>query len=156
MIANNAPPSDASVVTVEMELQIDAPLDRVWTAILNEPARWWPVEHRICGPSGKMTFEPKPGGRLFEEAADGGGLLWYTVLAIAPGDSLTLAGYIAPPWGGPATSLLRLAVKAEKGGTVLHVTDSLFGAVDQKFAASAQQGWQQILGNGLKKFVERA
>jgi uncharacterized protein YndB with AHSA1/START domain len=147
--------SDAGVVTVAIEFPIAAPPERLWSALVKDTAKWWPVEHRICGPGSRMTFEPRPGGRLFEEGADGAGLLWYTVLAITPGESVTLVGHIAPPWGGPATSLLRLAVEARGDGSMLSVTDSLFGSVDEKFAASTNEGRRAILGDALNRHVER-
>ena len=146
--------SEANAVRVELELDIDAQQDTVWSAIIESPNEWWPAEHHAIGPDARMVFEAKPGGRFYEDDGKGGGLLWYTVLAITPQSSMTLAGHVAPPWGGPATTLLTLSLESDGDRTKLKVLDSLFGCVDEKFAASTHEGWQQILGGALRKFVE--
>jgi len=71
-----------------------------------------------------------------------------------PGTSLHLVGHIAPDWGGPATSILRLSLHEKGSGTVLRVRDALFGRVDEKSAASQRDGWRQLFGDGLKRHVE--
>lgn len=147
--------TDASVARIELEFDINAPHDTVWSALVESPGDWWPGAHHAAGPDSRMVFEPRPGGRFYEDDGKGGGLLWYTVLAIAPPTSVTLAGYIAPPWGGPATSLLTLSLKPVGERTMLKVLDSLFGSVDEKFAESTHAGWQQILGEALRAHVER-
>jgi len=60
-----------------------------------------------------MVFEVKPGGRLYEDAGGGNGLVWYQVIALDAPNSISLAGFIAPPFGGPATSLLRIVFSAK-------------------------------------------
>ena len=147
--------TEANVARVELDIDINAPRNTIWEAIIESPSEWWPGEHHAIGADCKMTFEPHPGGRFYEDDGKGGGLLWYTVLAITPPTSVTLAGYIAPPWGGPASSLLTFTLEESGDKTILKVLDSLFGSVDEKFAESTHAGWKQILGEALKNYVER-
>ena len=59
-------------------------VDRVWQAILDEPDAWWVSELR-CVPGGsKIVFDPRAGGTFVEQNDAGGGLLWFTVIAIEP------------------------------------------------------------------------
>jgi uncharacterized protein YndB with AHSA1/START domain len=146
----------AGVVTIDLEVPIRASRERVWAGLTEDPHRWWPKDHRALGPKGRMLLEVRPGGRLHEEDDAGGGLLWYTVLAVEPAASLTLVGHLAPPWGGPATSLLRLVLEAQGAHTLLRVKDSIFGAVDEGFRASTHEGWRSILADGLARHVEDA
>jgi hypothetical protein len=148
-------PAPAGVVVVDLEIPIRASRERVWSGLTENVHAWWPGEHRGLGPKSRLRFEPHPGGRLYEEDDAGGGLLWYTVLALEPRASLTLAGHLAPPWGGPATSLVRFELEARGAQTVLKVKDSIFGAVDEAFRASTTGGWKSILGDGLARYVER-
>jgi uncharacterized protein YndB with AHSA1/START domain len=145
----------AGVVTIDLEIPIRATRERVWSGLTEHPQRWWPADHRVLGPGGRMRLEVRPGGRFYEEDDAGGGLLWYTVLAVEPLASLTLVGHLAPPWGGPATSLLRLELEARGAETLLRVKDSIFGAVDEGFRASTHDGWRSILADGLARHVER-
>ena len=98
-------------------------------------------------------LEPFPGGRLFEQCGDGG-LLWYTVLAITPNESLSLAGYCTAEWGGPCTTLLTIKLAASGEKTRLTVSDALYGRVSDEQITSLSEGWQQLFGKGLREFVE--
>lgn len=52
-----------------------------WTA---RCGLWWPPSHTISGDPAAITFEPRPGGRIFERAADGAEHEWGEVLEWAP------------------------------------------------------------------------
>ena len=92
-------------------------------------------------------------GRLFEQNGSNG-LLWYTVLAVSTNESLSLAGYCTPEWGGPCTTLLTLKLTENKKATRLTVSDALYGRVEEKQVESLRSGWQQMFDEGLRKFVE--
>ena len=71
-----------------------------------------------------------------------------------PGESLHLVGHIAPQWGGPATTMLRVALEDDGQGTRLRIADALFGNVTGDGAASLEAGWRALFGDGLKAHVE--
>jgi len=101
-----------------------------------------------------MVLETKPGGRLYEEAGNGNGLVWYHVVALDAPNALTLSGFIAPPFGGPATSLLRIEFSAQgKSATVMEMTDSTFGCLGD--AKTTKDGWRMLFEGGFKEWVER-
>ena len=83
-----------------------------------------------------------------------GGLLWQQIQSIVPNESLHLTGQLAPPFGGPATSLLRLALEGDGDSTILKVTDCLFGNVDEATRGNIEVGWRRLYGDGLGKYVE--
>ena len=92
---------------------------------------------------------------MYEDAGNGG-LLWYTVIAIEPPVSMTLAGHLAPPYGGPATSLMRLSLApAGPNRTRLSVTDSVFGRLGPGSKKTIEAGWRQLFGIALKEFLEK-
>ena len=149
-------PSQTSVVDVALDWQISASVQQVWAALFERPEVWWPAGHR-AGPEGsKMIFDARAGGSLREERADGGGLIWYTVLALDPLRSVDLSGQLATRYGGPATSLLHLEVTpgANDGTAVLKLTDSVFGRIGPDMRASLTSGWQSIVGEGLIRHIE--
>jgi hypothetical protein len=146
----------AGIAEVALEWTIAAPVQRVWKTLFDEPEAWWPQSHR-AGPSGSvMRFEPVLGSTLREEAPEGAGLIWYMLIALTPFKSLDLSGNLASRYGGPATSLLHIALEPgpEEGSTVFKLTDSLFGRLGPEMAASVSSGWQSILGDGFKRHVE--
>ena len=63
-----------------------------------------------------------------------------------------LFGHIAPEWGGPQTSNLKLALEKTSTGCIMKVTDARHGHIDDM--TSYADGWRQIFTDGLKKYVE--
>ena len=96
---------EARVVQYEFEVEMNAPPTRVWKALTDQLSSWWLPDFHMLGADSIVSLEPVPGGRLFEQCGDKG-LLWYTVLAIAPNESLSLAGYCTAEFGGPCSTLL--------------------------------------------------
>ena len=147
----------ASCLQYELEVAIDASADRVWQAIFEETDDWWLPDFYMAGENSLVTFDPTPGGAgLLESNEKGGGLLWYQVQYCLPLEfKIYLVGHLAPDFGGPATSHLKLEVEPSGDSCVLKVTDAQHGRVSEKTADSLRDGWQQLFGDGLKAFVER-
>lgn len=148
--------SPASCCQFELEIAIAASRQRVWNAIFEETNLWWLPDFHVIGEGSIVTFDHSPGGRgLVEATPDGGGLVWYTVQMYLP-DQFTvyLIGHIAPEWGGPATSSLKLAVESTAAGSILKVTDARYGNVDEQQIQSSADGWKQLFTDGLKEHVE--
>lgn len=149
------PPSELGLIRIDLEFPIAAPRERVWQALVVETGRWWRKDFYMGHPVQPIVFEARPGGRLYEDWGQGGGLLWYTVLAIEPPSALDLVGHLTPAFGGPASSMLRLCLKeASATSTVLQLSDSVFGRVGDESAARLREGWQLLFGEGLKPYVE--
>jgi hypothetical protein len=149
-----SPKASITAATHRLTLDIAKPHAAVWQGFTRDVHAWWPKDF-YAGPSPqRMVFELKPGGRLYEDAGDGNGLVWYHVIALDAPNSITLSGFIAPPFGGPAASLLHVSFFAKsKSATVMDVTDSSFGCVgDPKTTA---EGWRSLFDAGFKAWIER-
>jgi len=151
----NVKSSDARVVQYEFEIEIQAPPPRVWRALTDQLSSWWLPDFHMLGSDSVVSLEPVPGGRLFEQCGSKG-LLWYTVLAISPDESMSLAGYCTPEWGGPCSTLLTVTLQGSGKSTRVAVSDALYGRVSDDQAKSLKSGWQRLFGDGLKRFVESA
>ncbi len=141
----------------ELEISITAPPATVWRALLDETQAWWLPDFRMVGPESVVTLDPVAGGRgLVEELPGGGSLLWYSVQMHAPAQhQLWLVGHIAPDFGGPATSMLKLEAGPDgETGCRLRISDALLGNVSEAMARSLHEGWSQLFGTGLKSHVE--
>ena len=148
--------ANAGCTTIELEIAIEAPREKVWNAMFEEANAWWLPDFRVAGPNSKVTFDPTPGGRgMVETTEDGGGLLWFNTQMYLPSEfKIYLVGHIAPEWGGPTTSNLKLALEETDSGCILKVTDARHGNIDENQTQSYEDGWNQLFGNGLKKHVE--
>lgn len=140
-------------VTHRLTLEIAKPHAAVWKAFTGDIHSWWPKDFYATESAKRIVFEVKPGGRLYEDAGDGNGLVWYHVIALDAPNSVSLSGFIAPPFGGPATSLLRVTFSAQgKSATVMEVTDSTFGCLGDPNAT--EEGWRMLFEGGFKAWVE--
>ena len=149
-------PAEFGMARIELEVAIAASPARVWKALVEEAGRWWPKDF-YSGPDPKGFFiEARPGGRMYEDWGDGAGRLWATVIGVEPGKMLELAGVLTPEFGGPATTLFRFALKASGKGTVLQVSDTVFGRRSDALATNLKDGWKQLFEGALKPFVEAA
>ncbi len=153
---NTTTPTPAMCCQYELEIAIDAPADRVWEAIFEETNYWWLPDFHVMGTGSTLTFDRQPGGRgLVEQTETGGALLWFHVHMLLPEQhTVYLFGHVAPEWGGPNTSSLKLAVESNGDGCVLKVTDARHGQLDQQHLESNEAGWLQLFTDGLKHHVE--
>ena len=146
---------EATTLQYELEVEIHAPREKVWSALVDEADAWWLPDFHMLGEGSVVTFDAKAGGHLVERRADGSELLWYTVQMVQTGESVHLAGYVFPEWGGPSSSLLSLRLEETDDGTLLRVHDAHFGHVTAEDLGSLESGWRSQFTDGLKRHVER-
>ncbi|HWA25158.1 MAG TPA: hypothetical protein VG734_05735 [Lacunisphaera sp.] len=137
-----------------LEFTLHARPARVWTALVKDTPTWWPQSFHTSPKTKRFVIEPKLGGMMGEITGPGEGLVWYRVIGVEKAASLLLAGYLLPPWAGPATSLLRLTLTAISADeTKLELVDSTFGVVGD--GAATTDGWRQIFAEHFKPHVEK-
>lgn len=146
--------SDSKVAKYEFSVSIRCPVEQLWSILVDEINAWWPNDFRALGEGSTLSLSPAPGGALLETDKNGGSLEWFRVQMTSPPNTLYLVGYLAPDWGGPTVSMLKLALTKSDEGSVLTVSDALMGNVTQKSATSASEGWKQVFGGGLKTYAE--
>jgi uncharacterized protein YndB with AHSA1/START domain len=145
----------AGIAQSELEVLINAPSKKVWSALTKDIHRWWPKEFFAMPQSKKFVLDAKLGGRMYETAGAKGGVIWGTVIAIEPFRFINIAGYLAPPFAGPATTLFRLSLESRsKNETTLKVSDSIIGLVSEQTQGATEEGWKFLFADKLKTFVE--
>lgn len=138
----------------ELEIPIHAAPAEVWRALFDDVQSWWHPDFHMAGASSTIRFEPTLGGRLYETTEGGGGLCWYQVIALEPKRSVTMTGTMAPPFAGPSTTTMHIALEEREGGTLLTLSESVFGHVSDEMKSSLEQGWRQLFEDGLKRHLE--
>jgi len=147
-------PANIDASEVRLEFMFHAAPARVWQALVKETPQWWPKSFHTSERTKRFILEPKLGGMMGEVTGKDAGLVWYRVIGVEKPHYLLLAGYLLPPWAGPATSLLRLALTpVGSNETKFEVTDSTFGKVGDGGNAD---GWRQIFADHFQPHVERA
>lgn len=146
---------DARAVVFELEIAIDAQPERVWDAMVKETNGWWLPDFHMMGKDSTVTLEPEAGGRFIERMEGGESLLWFTVQWCRPGKFLYLNGTMGHEFGGPASTVLKLALEEKKGNTLLKVTQEMYGHISDDNMKNVSVGWTQLFTDGLKKYVEK-
>src|SRR3954471_13520436 len=142
-MSKKVPNESIRAATHRLTLEIARPRAAVWKAFTRDIHSWWPKDFYATATPERIIFELKPGGRLYEDAGNGNGLVWYHVLAVDAPNSITMSGFIAPPFGGPATSLLNVSFSAKgKSATAMEVTDSMFGCLGD--TSATKEGWRLL------------
>ena len=145
----------AEISQINMELEIDATREQVWKALTDNIGDWWPVEFYAGGKVGKrrFLFEAHPGGRMYEQWDNGGGVLWGTTVCADPNVLLQVLGYSFPNWGGPSQSYNTWELKENGSGARLLFSESTLGRVSDRNLAEKDKGWKFLL-HTLKAHLE--
>lgn len=145
----------AQITSLIVETEIRASPAAVWKALTDNINQWWPNDFYTGGEEGARRFflEAHPGGRMYEEWDNGGGLLWATVAYIAPNVRLQVQGAVFPNWGGPSEWYGSWDLSATNNGTLLRFSEHSIGKATDSGMRSKEEGWQQ-LGEALKVCVE--
>jgi hypothetical protein len=147
-------PHDVTLGEVKFTLAISAPVVVAWDTLVHKIGAWWPDDYRALGAHSVIELHAQPGGLLTEIDPTGAALVWYQVQQLQPGESILMSGYIAPPYGGPAQSLLRWTLApVDAAHTSLHLHDSLTGRFDPQ---AIEAGWRDIMGGFVKRCVAAA
>lgn len=136
-------------------VSIRASTERVWDALTLDTADWWPEDFYFSGQPGQMRLQAELGGKLYEQARDGSRLVWYSVVAVEAGASISLAGLFTPPHASPAHCTLQLQLDAIGAGrSLLQCTEGVSGVASQHPPAPVAQGWDGVFEDNLRPFVE--
>jgi uncharacterized protein YndB with AHSA1/START domain len=145
--------SESRCAQYEFSIELSASTQTVWQVLTSQISEWWLPAYHILGPDSIVELELFAGGRLFEKNTTAE-LLWFTVIALEQEQSLDLAGFCSPKYGGPATTLLNLqVVPHSQQVTELKISDSLFGKITEGFVQSLMAGWQELFTQGLQKYI---
>jgi uncharacterized protein YndB with AHSA1/START domain len=141
-------------IIAEVEISIEAPRKVVWDAFVNKTNDWWRKDFYASKGPAEFKVDLKLGGYMYEDAGDGTGLIWFTILGIWPEENLYVSGHSRPPYGGPATGLITFELKSDgESKTIFKISDATHGHVTEEMIPQAQEGWLMIF-NELKKYVE--
>lgn len=143
-----------AATTVLVETPIDAPLERVWRALVVETSAWWHPGY-ATGPSFQgFHIEPRLGGLMVEGWGDGSGQIWGHVEGVRAPEYLMVVGDSSKEWGGPARNVMTWRLSRSGAGSVLRLEHSLFGVVSAGTRDSVEEGWRVLFATCLKPFAE--
>ena len=112
---------------IEIEFEVACSPEHAFDTWANKTSAWWPRRHSMTSAPGLVvTFEPRPGGRIFERTPDGAEHDWGEVLV----------------WDRPR----RLAYLWHRGtdrGRATEVDVSFTGGTTATTVAITHRGWER-------------
>jgi uncharacterized protein YndB with AHSA1/START domain len=138
---------DVESFEIRKEIQIDAPIEVAFAAVLDE-----------LGPEGQMPdgkpfpfkLEAWPGGRWFRDLGNNSGHLWGHVQVIKPPTLLELCGPM--PMSYPAINHIQYRLTSEGARTRLKLTHKAMGLIIPEHRDGMPEGWEF----GLRRIKELA
>lgn len=153
MNANN---TTLSTTRVAIEVPIKAPIETVWNAITENTSAWWRKDFYSSPSTRKFIIEKRLGGKMYEDYGNGDGLVWADVIGINSPYSIEFRGNLSASFGGPAISFLKISLEQQGNETKVILTDDIFGNLDESVKKSMTEGWDLLIGQGLKPYVENS
>jgi DNA-binding transcriptional ArsR family regulator/uncharacterized protein YndB with AHSA1/START domain len=138
------------IAKLESEVRINAPIERVFEALTTKLDAWW--QFRVRDDS-RIVFEPRIGGRTFEDWGEGRGVLYGIINQYDPPRSFCSAG--ASGWNAANFITWHRLEPDGAGGTILKKSMQLFGEVSDELVTMMEQGNRTIMEKQLKDFCER-
>jgi uncharacterized protein YndB with AHSA1/START domain len=147
-MATNTAEQELQAIHILKEIQIAAPVEIAFEALLEEIGRAGEM------PGGKpfpMVIEPWPGGRWYRDLGNNAGHLWGHVQVIKPPTLLELCGPLFMSY--PGINHVQYRLTAEGNGTRLKLTHRAFGPIPQEDQEGVGYGWDHGL-NRIREIAE--
>jgi uncharacterized protein YndB with AHSA1/START domain len=138
---------------IHQEIELAAPPDRVFEALLDVNA-WW--SHHFKPPDGsdevRLILEPRLGGAFRQEWGDGEGALFGVVTFLRRPEIIRLSGPLGMTGAIASVYEWRLG-EIPRGRTKLALHHGASGLLDPDERDRHDRGWRKLMSN-LARFVE--
>ena len=141
---------DQMTLDLKEEMQVDAPIDTVFAALVEELG---PANRNHDETPMPMMLEPWPGGRWFRDLGNGNGHLWGHVQAIKVPTLLEISGPLMMSFA--VASNVQYRLKEVDGVTTITLKHSALGLFPENYRVPLTQGWTLIL-NRARQRAERS
>jgi hypothetical protein len=138
---------DIQVISILKEVEIAAPIEVAFAAILKEIG---PGSELPDGRPFPMVVEPWPGGRWYRDLGDNAGHFWGHVQVIKPPTLLELCGPMFMSY--PGANHVQYRLTAEGGVTRLKFAHQAMGPIPDEVRENVHQGWD----HAMKRIAEIA
>jgi DNA-binding transcriptional ArsR family regulator/uncharacterized protein YndB with AHSA1/START domain len=137
---------------IEQELFIDAPREEVFKALTEKVEHWWEFRIAPKGVTSHFTFDPVPGGQFIEKWGEKEGAIWGNVYFVNAPAEIRLFGHLGMQ--GAVNSAYTYRLLEKDGGTVLQLSHTASGVIQEQWEHEHKKGWEYLLGTLLKNYVE--
>jgi len=134
---------------IELELTVACSPEQAFEVWATKTSLWWPRDHSVSAEAGlTVTFEPRPGGRIYERTSQGVEHNWGEVLVWEPPHRLTYLWHLARDRSDATevdVSFTGTADRAATTVTIVHHGWERLGAVGPDLRQRNRHGWAGLL-----------
>ncbi|KKI90844.1 ArsR family transcriptional regulator [Bacillus sp. SA1-12] len=138
---------------IEQEVFINGSREVVFKALTEKVEDWWEFRIAPKGISSRFTFEPVPGGQFMERWGEKEGAVWGNVYYVNAPEEIRLYGHLGMQ--GAVNSAYTYRLHEKEGGTLLQLSHSASGIIQENWEQDHKKGWDYLLGSLLKNYVEQ-
>jgi uncharacterized protein YndB with AHSA1/START domain len=154
--ARPAPQVASTGFLVNLEVKVNAPVAKVYDALIGQVGSWWNPEHTYSHDAKNLSIDPRPGGCFCEKLPNGGGVEHLRVVYVAPREVLRLSGALGPLQASGIAGSMTWKLTGERDQTRIQLSYSVGGFVVggfDKIAPAVESMLNEQL-NRLKLFAE--
>ena len=154
--AQSAPQVTPTGFLVKFDVNVNAPVAKVYDALVGQVGSWWNPEHTYSHDAKNLSIDPRPGGCFCEKLPNGGGVEHLRVVYVAPPEVLRLSGGLGPLQGSGVAGSMTWKLTGDGDHTRVQLSYSVGGFIVggfDKIAPAVESMLNEQL-NRLKQFAE--
>ncbi|MDM5316171.1 metalloregulator ArsR/SmtB family transcription factor [Fictibacillus sp. b24] len=136
---------------IEQDIVLHGKVETVFKALTEDIGSWW--HFRVGDKGAQLIFEPQLGGRFYEDWGNGEGALWGTVTYFKRNDEIRLNGLLGMSGAVNSSYSYKLIEDGDK--TILQLSHQAVGILEPHWEEAHRHGWNELLQENLKKFIEQ-
>ena len=154
--ARPAPQVTSTGFLVNLEVKVNAPIAKVYDALIGQVGSWWNPEHTYSHDAKNLSIDPRPGGCFCEKLPNGGGVEHLRVVYVAPREVLRLSGALGPLQASGVAGSVTWKLTGDRDQTRIQLSYSVGGFVVGGFdrIAPAVESMLNEQLNRLRLFAE--
>jgi uncharacterized protein YndB with AHSA1/START domain len=156
MPARSAPQVTQTGFLVKLDVSVNAPVAKVYDALLGKVGSWWNPEHTYSHDAKNLSIDARAGGCFCEKLPNGGGIEHLRVVYVAPPQVVRFSGALGPLQASGVAGSMTWKLTGESNGTQLELSYSVGGFIPggfEKIAPAVEAMLREQLDR-LKLFAE--
>jgi uncharacterized protein YndB with AHSA1/START domain len=156
MPARSAPQVTPTGFLVKFDVSVNAPVAKVYDALVGQVASWWNPEHTYSHDAKNLSIDARAGGCFCEKLPNGGGIEHLRVVYVAPPQVVRFSGALGPLQASGVAGSMTWKLTGESDSTRLELSYSVGGFIPGGFEkiAPAVEAMLREQFDRLKLFVE--
>ena len=135
-LTQSAPQVTPNGFLVKFDVNVNAPVAKVYDALVGQVGSWWNSEHTYSHDAKNLSIDPRPGG-CFCEKLPNGAVEHMRVVFLRPNEVLRMGGALGPLQAHGVAGAMTWRLSPTANGTKVDLTYSVGGFMAGGFEAIA-------------------